>query len=274
VAAGVAFYGFLAMAPLIASLVLIYGLIVEPEEVVGHVQALGELAPTAAAGVIEELLRNAADAADGKRGLGLVLALALAVFGGMKGAGAIITALNVVYEEQESRGLIRLNLARAAVTVGALALGLCSLLAASLTGVMERLSTDMGVVADLIRIGGWLATAALASAFVAALYRYAPDRDEARWAWLTPGAIVATLGIIGANAGFGLYAANLGKFDATYGSLGAIVALLTWLYFSSYILLLGAELNAELEHQTARDTTEGAEVPMGSRNAVMADTVA
>lgn len=274
VAAGVAFYGFLAMAPLLASMVLVYGLVVTPAEVKVHVQALASIVPADAAALIEEQLGNAVAGAAGKSGLGLVLALGLALFGGMKGAGAIITALNVVYEEAETRNLIRLNLARAAITLGALALAICGLVAGSMTGYLERLADGFGPAASLVSLASWLFTCTLACAFVAALFRYGPDRDRARWSWLAPGSVFATVGILAATAGFGVYSANVGKFNATYGSLGAIVALLTWLYFSAYTLLLGAELNAELEHQTARDTTRGPAAPMGQRNATMADTVA
>lgn len=274
IAAGVAFYGFLALVPLLGSIVLVYGLVIEPAEVVRHVQALASLVTADAASLIEEQLRSAVTAAEDKSRLGLLLAIGLALFGAMKGAGAIVTALNVVYEQSETRNLVRLTLARAAITLGALVLAICGLMAGSVTGYLERLTEGLGQTALLIKMASWLGTGVLASAFVAALYRYAPDRDEARWSWLAPGSLMATLGIVAATAGFGIYAANVGKFNATYGSLGAIVALLTWLYFSAYILLLGAELNAELEHQTTRDTTKGAPTPMGSREATMADTVA
>ena len=146
VAAGVAFYGFLAMAPLLASMVLIYGLVVEPGDVIAHVQTLTALVPADAAAIIEEQLRNAAAAAADKSGLGLLLALGLALFGAMKGAGAIITALNVVYEEEESRKLISLNLTKAAVTLGGLVLALCGLAASSVTAYFHRLVGETGVM--------------------------------------------------------------------------------------------------------------------------------
>lgn len=272
VAAGVAFYGFLALTPLLASLVLLYGLVVEPAEIVAQVQALGGMVPADAAGLIQDQLETISATASDKSLIGLVLALGLAVFSAMKGAGAVITALNVVYEEEESRGLVRLTLTRAGLTVGALCLGIAILAAGSVTAWIEtRTVASAGV---LVRILSWLACAALASAFVAVVYRYGPDRRRAKWSWLTPGSVLAMAGIIVATAGFGLYATYVGKFNATYGSLGAVIAVLTWLYVSAYVLLMGGELNAELEHQTTRDSTAGPEKPMGARHAVMADTVA
>jgi membrane protein len=120
----------------------------------------------------------------------------------------------------------------------------------------------------------WIAAALVVSLVTAAVYRYGPSRDDAKWRWLTPGAIAATLLWLVATLGFGVYVSNFGSYNATYGSLGAVVVLLMWLYLSAYVLLLGAELNAELEHQTVRDTTKGPDRPMGERGAVMADTVA
>lgn len=275
IAAGVAFYGFLAMVPLLGSLVLVYGLVVDASELAAHVQSLTTMVPADVVGLIEEQLQSAVETAQGKKGFGLILALGLALFGAMKGAGAIITAINVVYEETETRNLLQVTLVRAGITAGAIVLATAGVLAASVTGFLEDWASDLGsVIALLIKAVSWAVTGALGSAAVAALYRYAPDRDAAKWVWLTPGSVLAVLGIVIATLGFGIYSSNLGKFNATYGSLGAIVALLTWLYFSGYVLLLGAELNAELEHQTVQDTTTGADRPMGRRNAKMADRVA
>ena len=275
VAAGVAFYGFLAMVPLLGAMVLTYGLLVDPHDVAKHMQALTTLVPTDAAKLIDEQLKAVVDTAAGKKGFGLLLALGLALYGAMKGAGAIITALNIAYEEAETRGFVRLNLVTAAVTAAAIGIALLLLLAASLTGFLEDIAGRIApVAATAIKIASWVVAGAIASAGVAALYRYGPARAQARWAWLTPGSIFATLGFALTTLGFGFYAAKFGNYNATYGSLGAIVVLLMWLYLSAYVLLLGAELNAELEHQTARDTTTGPEQAMGARDAKMADQAA
>lgn len=275
VAAGVAFYGFLALIPLIGALVLTYGLVIDPQEVTRHMQAITTMVPTDAARLINEQLETIVTTAASKKGFGLVFALLLALFGAMKGAGAIVTALNIVYEEDERRGFIELNLVQAAITVVAVLLAVAGLFAASLTGFLDELARSISpATAVVVKFAAWLVTGAFASGAVAALYRYAPDRAAAKWAWLTPGSLFATIGFVLATSGFGIYAGTFGNYNATYGSLGAIVVLLMWLYLSAYVLLLGAELNAELEHQTARDTTRGPERPLGSRNAKMADEVA
>ena len=275
ISAGVAFYGFLAMVPLLGAMVLTYGLVVDPHDLAKHMQAVTAMVPADAAKLIDEQLGNVVKTAAGKKGLGLALALLLTLYGAMKGAGAVVTALNIAYEEEEKRGFLKLNVVQAAITLAAVLLAVAGLFAASLTGFLENLADGISPVAAAVaKVAAWTVTAALASGAVAALYRYAPDRDEAKWTWLTPGSVLATLGFIVTTLGFGFYAAHFGNYNATYGSLGAIVVLLMWLYLSAYVLMLGAELNAELEHQTARDTTRGPERPLGQRDAAMADAVA
>lgn len=275
IAAGVAFYGFLAMVPLLGAMVLTYGLAVDPADVSKHMQALTGVVPSEAAKLIDEQLKNVVATATGKKGFGLALALLLAVYGAMKGAGAVVTALNIAYEEEEDRGFLKATLVNAAVTVTAILLAFALMLAASVTALLEDLVRGLGSGAQFsIKIVSWVAVAALASFAIVALYRYAPARSKPQWKWITPGSILATLGLVIGTLGFGYYAANFGNYNATYGSLGAVVVLLLWLYLSAYVLLLGAEFNAELEHQTARDTTVGQEKPLGARGAKMADEVA
>lgn len=272
VAAGVAFYCFLALVPLLGALVLTYGLVVEPAEVTRHISAIASVIPAEAAKLIDEQLVNVVNSASGKKGLGLAVALALALYGAMKGAGAIITALGIVYEQPETRGFVRTTLLQLAMTLGAVLLAVALLAAASASAFLEDLAGQLSSLAALaIKVGAWLVTAAVATFGIAAVYRYAPARRSPRWTWLTPGSVFACVGLVLATLGFGIYAARFGDYNATYGSLGAVVVLLFWLYLSAYVVLLGAELNSELEHQTARDTTTGGEKPMGARGAVMAD---
>ncbi len=275
VAAGVAFYGFLAMVPALGAMVLTYGLIVDASDVPRQMQALTGQIPQDAASLIQEQLTAVARTASEKKGWGLLLALGLAMYGAMQGANGIVGALNIVYEQKETRGFLKTTLLNAAVTIASVLLAVALLFAASVTGFLEEFAKGLGDGAVIvIKSASWLGAATLASAAVAALYRYTPDRAPARWRWLTAGSVLATVGLIATTAGFGWYAASFGNYNATYGSLGAVVVLLLWLYLSAYVLLLGAELNAEIEHQTARDTTTGPERPLGQRRARMADEVA
>jgi len=260
IAAGVAFYGFLALVPLLAALVLAYGLLVDPAEVAKHMHAVTMMVPADAAHVIDDQLDQVVKTAATKKGFGLLLALILALYGAMKGAGAVVTALNVAFEVRETRGFVRTTLLNAAITIGAVLVAIGALLAASVTGFAQDLAAHWSPLAAIaVKYASWVAAAALASTAIAVLFRFAPDRPKTTWVWLTPGSIAATIGWIGMTVLFGVYAAKLGNYNATYGALGAVVVLLMWLYLSAYILLLAAELNSEL----ARDAASAAEEPQG-----------
>lgn len=275
IAAGVAFYGFLALVPMLGALVLIFGLAFDPVEIVRQFASISPSLPKEVAALIGEQLDSLIATSSGKKGLGLLAALSLALFGAMKGAGAVIIALNIAYEEDEKRGFLTRNVTTALVTIGAVFLMLTLVAATSISHALETiLGSFSTVAASLIKMGGWAVAAIITIAGLAALYRYGPSRADARWRWLTPGSLFATAGLLASSSLFGWYAANFGNYNATYGSLGAVVVLLMWLYLSAYVLVLGAEFNAEIEHQTAVDTTTGTARPLGAREAAMADQVA
>lgn len=250
--AGVAFYFFLAMIPLLAAMVLTYGLVVDPQEVSRHIAAITHMVPTDAANLIDDQLAAIVRDASGKKGVGLAVAIGLALYGAMQGAAAVMTGLNIAYERQETRGFLRQKLVAAGITLGAVAVAALAIGAAGVTAMLQDVANGLGPAGVYgLKIASWLAAATIASLGIAALYRYAPDRGGVPWVWVTPGTIMATLGLALATLGFGFYAANFGHYNATYGSLGAVVVLLLWLYISAYILLLGGELNGELEEQAA-----------------------
>lgn len=274
IAAGVAFYGFLALVPLLGAIVLIYGLAADQATVVRDMGKLAAVMPTDVAKLVGEQLLNVVQTSDGKKGLGLLLAFGLALFGARNGAGAIITALNVAYEEEEKRGFLLVNLLSLAMTAVAVLVAILALGAITALGHLENLIPHApDAVLLLGKIGAYLLLTLAGAAAAAALYRYGPSRQRAQWVWLTPGSVVAALLWLVLTIGFGIYVANFSNYNATYGSLGAVVVTLTWLYLSSYILLFGAELNSEFEHQTAQDTTM-AQAPLGQRGAWAADHVA
>ncbi|WP_260597757.1 YihY/virulence factor BrkB family protein [Sphingomonas endolithica] len=274
IAAGVAFYGFLALVPLLGAIVLLYGLAAEPATVMRDMTQLTAVMPQDIAKLVGEQLMNVVKTSDGKKGLGLLLALALALFGARNGAGAVITALNVVYEEEEKRNFIRVNLLALGITAAGVVVAIIALVAVAALGHLETLFPNApGIVVAAGKIAAYVLMTLAGAGAAATLYRYGPSRRHARWVWLTPGSLFAALMWLALTIGFGIYVANFGNYNATYGSLGAVVVTLTWLYLSSYILLFGAELNSELEHQTARDTTK-ASAPLGARGAWVADHVA
>ena len=275
VAAGVAFYGFLAMVPLLGATVLTYGLVAAPETVLTNVNSLTAVMPADAAKLVGDQLMSVVQTSTGKKGIGLLLALAIALFGARNAAGSVITALNIAYEEEETRGLIKVTLRALAITLSAVLLAILAMIAIAALGHLERLFPQLPLA--LLFLGKGVSYALLlvtAAAGAATLYRYGPDRKKAKWAWITPGSIFASVGWVVLTFGFGFYAANFGDYGKTYGSLATVVVLVTWMYLSAYVLLFGAELNSELEHQTARDTTAGEPKPMGARGAWSADHVA
>lgn len=275
VAAGVAFYGFLALVPLLGAIVLTYGMFASPETVVRHAQSLTGMLPAQVAELIAQQLMNVVNTSGGKKGFGLLLALAVALWGARNAAGSVITALNIAYEEEEKRGFIKVTLLALGMTVAAVVL---AVLAGGATAVLSALHTlvpGTGPVGLFIwKLLTYVLLAGAAAAAAATLYRYGPSRDRAKWTWLTPGSIFFAVAWIVLTLGFGFYVSNFGNYGATYGSLSAVVVLLTWLYLSSYVLLFGAEFNSEVEHQTTKDTTKGPDRPMGARGAWSADHVA
>jgi membrane protein len=248
VAAGVAFYAFLAFVPLLGALVLSYG----PGGRAGFrrpARAGPDLGDAGRSGQADwrAAAEHLADRhiQEGFRPAACDPGLALRA---MRGATSIITALNIVYGVEEDRGFVKTTLLAIAITVGAVVAMIVGMTAVSALGLVERLLPfSSPLIHSLLKILSWVAAAAVVSLVIALIYRYAPNRPNPKWAWLTPGSIGATLLWIAATLGFGFYVANFGSYNATYGSLGAVVVFLTWLYLTGYILLMGGELNSELE---------------------------
>lgn len=257
IAAGVAFYCFTAIVPTLASVVLSYGLLAEPETVSRHINGLFGILPQDAATLISDQLVGVVETSSGQQGLGLVVALVIALYGVSRATSSMIVALNVAYDEKEERGFIWLTVLSFLLVLGALALVLTAFgTTAALAFLGSLIPGAPTIVLAGIRIFSYLLLAALVVTAAAFLYRYAPNRPKAKWKWLSPGALIATVVWLGATAGFGFYASNFGNYNATYGSLGAVVVLLTWLWLSAYVFLIGAELNGEMERQTSAHVLE------------------
>jgi membrane protein len=247
-AAGVAFYAFLAFVPLLASAVLLYGLIADPQAVAEHIGKLFATLPRDAASLIADQLKSLTASPKSSKGFGLAVALLLAIYGASKGASGIVTALNIAYEVKETRSFVRTTLLSLAMTAGGLLVMLLAAAVISLTAAVDSLLPGAPpVVHFLIQCVSWVIAAALVSIALALAFRYAPNRPDAPWRWITPGSAAASLLWLLASLGFGLYVSHFGHYNATYGSLGGVIVFLTWLNLSAYILLMGGELNSELE---------------------------
>lgn len=273
--ASIAFFAFLSFVPLLGALVMTYGLVANPATVATHMRFVIDLVPADAARLIYDQLVHQTEAAAEKKGLGLLIALLVSLYGASRAASAITAALNIIYEQEDRRGFLRGSLVDAGLVAAAVVVGVVGIAAASMLSFAQQLTETTGLAgAFLVQVLTWTVASSLCSLTLAAMYRFAPCRADARWRWLSLGAICATLLWVVATMGFGVYAANFGHYDTTYGSLGAVVVLLMWFYVSAYAVLLGGLINAETERQTAVDTTTGPSRPMGERGATMADTSA
>ncbi len=267
-AAGVAFYAFLAFVPLLAATVLVYGLAAEPATVAEHIRKLFGVLPEDAAALIGDQLKSMTDSPDAAKGWSLVVAVALAVYGASKGSGAIVTALNIAYEVKESRGFVKSILLSLLMTVGALVVLVIAAAGISVMGWVEALFPGFpGWAHNAVRILFWAVAVATVGFGLAAIYRYAPNRPDAPWVWISPGSAAATLLWLVASLGFGFYVSQFGNYNATYGSLGGVVVFLTWLYLSAYIVLMGGEMNSELERQQAIEVGAALGDPAAARDA-------
>ncbi len=272
-AAGAAFYAFLAIPSAITAVVSLYGLIFNSQDVRGQVQAMQGVMPGEAIALISGQLGKLTSHSNETLGLGLIISVLVSLWSTQSGTSSMMKALDIAYGEAEKRGFFRFYSTAFALTVATVLFVLVALaLIAVLPAIIGLLPLgEFGkAIAAAVR---WPVLICMIMAVLAVIYRYAPSREEPRWRWVSWGAVTATALWILSSALFSIYVSRFAHYDKSYGSLGAVVVLLMWLYLSSYSVLLGAELNAEIEHQTARDSTTGREQPMGQRGARMADTL-
>jgi membrane protein len=273
VAAGVVFYGLLALFPAITALVSLYGLFANTSTINDQLASLSGILPGGAVDIVHEQINNLTSKANAKLGFGFVAGLGIALWSANAGMKAIMDALNVVYEEEEKRGFVKLNLVSLVFTIAAIASVLLALGAVVVLPLfLDQLGLS-GVTDALFHFARWPLLLVLVVIGLAVIYRFGPSRREPRWQWLTVGSVCAAVTWLGGSALLSWYLANYAHYDATYGSLGAGIGLMMWMWMSSIVILFGAQLNSEIEHQTATDSTVGRDKPLGARGAVMADTV-
>ncbi len=246
-AAGIAFNAFLAMVPLLTVVVLTYGFVTSPEEVVRHIAVLTRTLPQDAANLVADQLRQITEAGGSGAGLGLIAAIAVALFGALRGATGLMVALNIAYDVEERRSFLRQTMTAVAITFGGALAFILASIGVSIANILgDLLPTLGGATQTILKIAFWALATLCLSLVLAAIYAWAPNREHVQWQWVTPGSAIATLVWIAATAAFSFYVGNFGNYNATYGALGAVIVFLTWLYLSGYIVLLGAELNQVL----------------------------
>ena len=272
-AAGVAFYAFLAIFPALIAAVLLYGFFADPAQITAQVEsALSGFPPDAKSLITAQL--TTVSSSGGGAGFGAVVSILLALWSASGGVSNLMGAVNTAYDEDETRSFVKKRLTALALTAGTIVVVLVMLgLVAVLPAVLSVFGTG-GLVQVLIQVGRWVLLAAVISVALAVLYRVAPDRDAPKMRWVSVGAVAATVLWLLASVGFSVYVSNFGNnsYAKTYGALAGIVIFLFWLWISAYAILLGAEINAEAEQQTAADTTKGPAQPAGQRGAVKADS--
>jgi membrane protein len=274
VAAGVTFYLLLAMVPAMTAFISLYGLFADPATVQEHISFLQEYLPSGGQEIIGEQLTRLSQQPSSGLGFALAISVGIALWSTSAGMKALFEAMNVAYDEEEKRGFVKLSAIALAFTLGAIVL-LLSIIGVTVIMPLVVESIGLGALAELlVKIGSAVLLLLAGLVGLAALYRWGPSRSEAEWKWITPGALVAVVIAMIGSLLFSWYVANFGSYNETYGSLGAIIGFMTWLWIMMIFVITGGELNAEMEHQTSEDTTTGPEEPMGGRGAEMADTVA
>jgi membrane protein len=273
IAGGVAFFVLLAIFPAITALVSAYGLFFNASTITHNISLLDDVVPVNVLSIVTEQANRIAANSGRALSLGIIVGILMSVWSAMSGAKAMIDALNVIYEQKEARSFIKLNVVALAFTLAGFAAFLLVIAAVVVMPlVLSPLGLD-GAAEMLTRIGRWPALFVLLLIGLSLLFRYGPDRRAARWQWVSVGSVFAAVTWIGASYLFSWYLARFANYNATYGSLGAVIGLMMWLWISTIVVLVGAELNSEIEHQTACDSTVGEDKPLGARGAVMADTV-
>jgi membrane protein len=273
VAAGVVFYALLALFPALTALVSLYGLFADPSRISDQLSLLSGFLPEGAMSIIGEQVNRITAKEGTQLSLGFVFGLAVAFWSANAGMKALIDALNVIYGEKEKRGFIALNLQSLALTLGGMLAILVAVASVVILPIVLAIVGLGGWTEFILRMSRWPILLLLVIFGLAILYRFGPSREEPRWEWLSVGSVLAAVAWLISSVLLSWYLSSFANYDATYGSLGAAIGMMMWMWISSIIILFGAELNSEIEHQTVRDSTTGQEKPLGQRGATMADTV-
>ncbi|HUC10382.1 MAG TPA: YihY/virulence factor BrkB family protein [Stellaceae bacterium] len=273
IAAGVTFYLVLAIFPGVSALVSVYGLFFDPKTMVGHLSLVAGVAPGGAIDVLRDQLTRLGQQSGTALGISFFVSLVVALWSATSGVKAIFDGLNVAYEEEEKRSFLTLTAVALIFTIGLIGFVLLLLAAVVALPVALHYFPLSGLTNIVLKIARWPLLFVLVAFALSVFYRYGPSRVEPQWRWITWGSASATGLWLVASILFSWYVANFGSYNKTYGSLGAIVGFMTWTWLSIVVVLLGAQLNAEMEHQTARQSTAGPPKPLGARGAKMADSV-
>lgn len=274
VSAGVAFYFFLAIFPALAAFVSIYGLVTEPAQVEQQLDQLTAVFPQQAHEMLADRLHSIASQSSETLGWGMALSVLLSLWSANKGTKSLFEGINIAYDERDERGFIKQNALTLMFTLGGMILAIVGLVAVVAVPAMVGNLGLPEIAQTIIRWARWPVLGIILVGVLSLIYKYAPDRDNPKFKWVSWGSVIAAVLWIGGSLLFSWYVKNFGSFDETYGSVAAVIILMLWFNLTAFVILLGAEINSEMEHQTAKDTTVGEDRPIGERNAYHADHVA
>ena len=273
-AAGVTFFSLLAIFPAIAALISLYGLFADPRTVSDHLAAMDGLLPGGGLDIIKEQVKSLTSGEPKQLGFGVLAGFATSLWSANQGIKSLFDALNIVNDEKETRGFLHRTALTLAFTLGALVFVVLALAAVVAIPAILTFVGLGGLLDFILRFARWPMLLAAIGLFLALIYRFGPSREAAKWRWISWGSAFAAVAWVIGSAGFSWYVSNFGSYNKTYGSLGAVIGFMTWIWISTIIILVGGELNAEMEHQTTRDTTTGPEQPQGTRGAAKSDRTA
>jgi membrane protein len=272
-AAGVVFYSLVALFPAIAAGVSVYALFSDAASITSHLSLVADIVPGASIDLLREEITRIATRSDGRLTVGFLVGFGIALWSANAGMKAIFDALNIIYDEEEKRGIVRLNVVSLFFTLCAIGGALIALSAVVVFPLVLAAFGWSSFDRPLLGILRWPVMFVMVIVALALLYRYGPSRRIAKWRWLSVGSVFAAVVWLAVSVLFSWYLGNFANYNATYGALGAVVGLMMWMWLSTIVVLVGAELNSEIERQTAIDSTVGMERPLGARGAVVADTV-
>ncbi|WP_018388079.1 YihY/virulence factor BrkB family protein [Ancylobacter sp. FA202] len=271
--AGVTFYTLLATFPALAAIISLYGLFLDPATIQGQLEAASWVLPSGAIEVMRDQILRLTATETSSLGWRFVFSLGAALWSANAATKAMIEALNIVYEEEERRSFLHFTLVTLGFTLAAVLFAVIALAAVVVLPLALNVLDIPGGTERLISLLRWPALAVVVAFLITVIYRFGPSRERPQWKWVSMGSAVAAFLWLATSAGFSWYVSHFASYEQTYGSLGAVIGFMVWIWLSVSVLLLGAELNAEIEHQTAVDTTTGYPLPMGLRGARMADTI-
>lgn len=274
VGAGIAFFALLALFPAITALVAITGLLIDAADVTERIAPVVNLLPEGAAKIILDQVRDVATAQTDSLGLGAAIAIAVALYSASKGIGNLVQGINIAYAEEERRGFVKLNATMLGLTLFVVLMSVLVVTVLALAPAAVAIFSESSFWKTLVNSARWPVLFLMAMFTLTILYRYGPSRRNARWQWVAPGSFVACALWVAGTAAFAIYVQSFARYNETFGALGGVIILLTWLWLSAVVALIGAMIDAEIEEQMVADTTVGEARPAGKRGAVKADRIA